>query len=304
MEENEYKIEIGGLLAVDPMFKPEVTGRLSRVISGEAMKAARSAPQEDRAVRVPVNVDGKPIGIGVIDVSGVLLYSAPEWLESWGFTGYNLLRARLSRLVSDSAIKTIVLRFQSPGGSAMGASEMAEDIHSARDSKRVVAIADPYAFSAAHWLGSAAESFYMTRSGMVGSIGAYMMHVDYSGALEDMGIKVSFIQAGEKKTDGNEYEPLSDRARADLQREIDFYYDAFVFDVARGRNVEPSYVKENFGKGGRVLADDAIRAGMVDGVASLESLLRGEVDRIRDAEGSERGKIFVRNSLELLKLES
>ncbi|MCR6657988.1 MAG: S49 family peptidase [Asticcacaulis sp.] len=73
--------------------------------------------------------------------------------------------------------------------------------------------------------------------GLVGSIGAVIVHADYSGAYEQAGIKVEAIQFGEEKTAGAYWKPLSASARADLQAEIDQCGRDFVADVATGRPV-------------------------------------------------------------------
>lgn len=310
MEKSESKIDLTNSLFscwnIDPEWHERFSSRLQR--DGKLIPERSAIGAEQRAKSISVirtKADTNAPGVAIINLSGVLLYSAPEWYEEFGLTGYNLLSARLASVMSDPSVKTVILRVESPGGMAIGASEMSEKIFNARSQKKIIAVADPYAFSAAYEIGSATSEFYLTRTGMVGSIGSYTMHVDASKFLEEKGYKITFIKAGEKKTDGNSYEPLSDRAKSDLQREVDFYYGAFVSDVARNRNVTEDFVKENFGKGGRVLAEQALSAGMIDGIAPLEDLIKREVSALVEQEMStqNRGKIFVKNNLELLRLE-
>lgn len=242
--------------------------------------------------------------VGVLNVKGALLYSGPAWLEEYGYTTYDLFTQRFANLMNDNRVKTILMRIQSPGGTAFGASEISEMVFEARGRKKIVAYADPYAFSAAYEIGSAASSFYTTKSGMVGSVGAYSMHVDASKYFADKGINVTFIKAGEKKVDGNEFQPLSARAEKDIQKEVDRFYEAFVSDVARNRGVDESYVKENFGKGGRVMSAEALQVGMIDGVSTIEDLIKQEISLLNQDIMIARNKAFVTNTKTFLDLEN
>ena len=87
------------------------------------------------------------------------------------------------------------------------------------------------------------------------------------------GIKVSLISAGKYKTEGMPYEPLSAEARASMQRMVDDFHTMFVAAIARNRDVATSTVKNGFGEGRMVLAADAVRKGMVDGISTLDQTL-------------------------------
>jgi hypothetical protein len=110
-------------------------------------------------------------------------------------------------------------------------------------------------------------------SGQVGSIGVFSMHVDTTAAEEAEGVKVTIVKAGKYKAEN--MEPLTDAAREAMQQQVDTYYDTFVADVAKGRGVAPKVVRETYGEGRVVLAKDALAAGMVDRIATLEEVLRG-----------------------------
>jgi len=177
--------------------------------------------------------------VAIIEISGVL--SNDPWY--WDETGYGQIQNELLFAADDSDVDSILLNIDSPGGYTDGAYETADLIHKVGKQKPVWAAAAPMAYSAAYLLASQAAKIYTPDiSGGVGSIGVYCMHVDYSGALEEAGIKATFIQAGEGKTDANPYEPLSDRARKDLQADVDRLYAAFVSRVSRGRGLKESAI--------------------------------------------------------------
>jgi signal peptide peptidase SppA len=213
-------------------------------------------------------------GIGVVRVAGVLEYHLSLLSELFGMgTSTAELRAVIRGFSADPDIKAIVMLVDSPGGSVDGLQELAAAIRAARQRKPVLAIADPMAASAALWVAAQASEFVVTPSGSVGSLGIYGTHEDISQMAEKVGVKVTLVSAGKYKTEGNPYEPLGADARANMQAEVDAYYRQFVDDVAIGRRVSPSRVLADFGEGRMLLAADALAAGMVDGIGTLEAVL-------------------------------
>lgn len=142
-----------------------------------------------------------------------------------------------------------------------------------RGRKPIVAVADSLAASAAYWIASQADEVVATPSALVGSVGVVAAHVDESRVLEGSGLRVSLIHYGERKVDGASSAPLSDRARADIQRRVDTFGEACVSDVAAGRGVPVATVRERYGRGGVLVARDALAAGVVDRIATLEDVV-------------------------------
>ncbi|WP_372836560.1 S49 family peptidase, partial [Puniceibacterium confluentis] len=101
--------------------------------------------------------------------------------------------------------------------------------------KPVWAFVSDHAFSAGYAIASQADHIVLPRTGGVGSIGVICMHADYKDQLEMMGVKVTVISAGERKADGNPYEPLPESVRNDLQAEMEQLRLIFAATVAEGR---------------------------------------------------------------------
>lgn len=245
-----------------------------------------------------------PKNLAVLNIRGVLDYSYSEWLEFFGGSSYEQITKAFKSLVADPSIATIILRVQSPGGNAMGSSELSELIYNARDKKRIIGFADPYAFSAGYQIITAASEVYSIPSGMVGSVGSYVQHADYSQMLEKDGVKVTFIFAGEKKVAGNSYEPLSESAKADLQAEVDEFYSMFVADLARNRGESEESVKANFGKGSRVMTKKGLSVNMLDGIINFDELLKSEVQALTNESSKIRNSAFFENSKRFIELEN
>jgi ClpP class serine protease len=99
------------------------------------------------------------------------------------------------------------------------------------------------------------------------------MHQDVSEMLSAEGITTTFIYAGKYKTEANPFEPLSDDAAEFHQSQVDATYEQFVADVARGRNVNKSLVRDGYGQGRMFHAAQAAELGLVDRVATLGRVL-------------------------------
>ena len=155
-----------------------------------------------------------------------------------------------------------------------GVAELAKEIYGMRGQKPLVAIANSLAASAAYWIASAASEFHVTPSGEAGSIGVFAEHTDMSKWLENEGIKPTLIQAGEFKTEGNQYAPLTDQAAAYIQSRVDDYYGMFIKAVAKHRGVTEAKVRNDFGKGRVFGAEQAVGCGMADKVSTFDQVLR------------------------------
>lgn len=231
---------------------------------------ARIGAGQDRAV---ARGGGGRVGaVAVLPILGLMLPRA-DAMETSGTVSIQQLGDAFQALVNDETVGAVVLDMDSPGGSVGGVAEFADQVFAARARKPVVALASPMMCSAAYWIGAAASELVVTPSSLVGSIGVYSAHQDVSEALAKEGVKVSLISAGDKKTLGSPFEPLSDEARAEFQARVDTFYGLFVKAVARGRGVSQKAVREGFGQGGVVNAAEAVDLGMADRVGTLDDVV-------------------------------
>lgn len=237
-------------------------------------------------------------GVAVVPVRGVICHRAPMIMRSSGLTSAEWIGREAKRLGESSKVSKIVFTFDTPGGSTDGVQEAADAIYSLRGVKPTVGIASAAALSAGWWLLSQCEEVLVTPSGSVGSQGVYMMHVDYSKMNEIVGIDPTYISAGEYKVEGNPDEPLDKDAKEFFQYQVDKFYTRFVDAVARGRGRASSDVAQNFGKGRSILSDDALAAGMVDGIISFDDLI-GKILGGRKSTPSGRSVSVLRKKLDL-----
>ena len=209
-------------------------------------------------------------GVAVVPVQGTLL-KKESFLSSWsGASSYEQIQRQVARAVDDASVRAIVLDVDSPGGETSGCFELADYIYSIRGVKPVYAAANDIALSAAYAIASSASRVFVTRTGAVGSIGVYALHVDQSAFDKDLGAKYTFIFAGEKKVDGNPHEPLSESAKGDIQAEVDREYGIFVETVARNRKASAKTIAGT--QAGLFWADNAIPL-LADQVGTLDDAL-------------------------------
>lgn len=194
------------------------------------------------------------------DVSNPM--SSAEWLDK-----------QIKAAIEDDRVKVILLDNDSPGGSVYGVPEVADTIRAARGTKPIVAHVNGMCASADYWIASAADEIVMTGSSEIGSVGVYTMHDDLTKFMEEKGIDRTIISAGRYKVEGNPFEPLSEEAREELQRNVDRYYSMFIGAVAEGRGVSVGDVEERFGQGRMFGAAEAIERGMADRIGTLDETL-------------------------------
>lgn len=215
-------------------------------------------------------------GVAVIPMRGVIAHRMGAMDDSSGGTSTERISAMLRQVAADASIGTIVLDVDSPGGTVPGVSELAGELFEikGRGTQKIVAVANAMMASAAYWLASQADEIVAIPSATVGSIGVFAVHEDLSAALAQEGIKVSVISAGKFKVEGNPFEPLSDEAKAVMQGKVDTAYAQFVHDVARGRKVTAKAITDGYGEGRALSAKDALAAGLIDRIGTLESVIR------------------------------
>lgn len=232
--------------------------------------AAVSAVPDGDGGRPPVADDGID-GVTLIAVHGLMVPRVSPRLEERGMaTDTAALPARISSAV-ESGAAAIMLHVDSPGGSAAGVPEAAAAVAAAAEQVPVVAAVEFTAASAAYWVASAASAVVASRSAMVGSIGALMVRETVVRALMSMGVDVDVVSAGEGKTDLASAVEFTAAARTRVQAMVDTTYADFVADVAAGRGMRPSAVRD---LGATVMdASRAREAGLIDAVGTSGEVL-------------------------------
>lgn len=245
-----------------------------RLSEDEIRAAVGETPELQAARRDRERAVGGPM-IGVLPVFGVIGHRANLVydMSSGVNTSTELLGQAFRNMVADDQVGAIVLDIDSPGGSVYGVAELADEIHAARGQKKIIASVNSLAASAAYWIGSAADEMVITPGGEAGSVGVWGAHLDASKWYEDHGFKWTMISAGKYKVEGNDLGPLTKEAYEFQQKRVDEYYDMFVRAVARNRRDSLTKVREGYGEGRVLGADDAVKTNLIDRIGTFDEVI-------------------------------
>jgi signal peptide peptidase SppA len=227
----------------------------------------------------PLGEDGRPKpyrrtpdGTAIVTVIGELANRGAYVGASSGIVTYEGLKYQLLQAGQDDRARNILIDMESPGGEATGAFEAAAVVREVAKAKPVYAIVNGLAASAGYALVSGATQIVTLPTGVTGSIGVVMLHLDMSAFAAMEGVKPTFIYAGAHKVDGNRLEPLSREVRERFQAEVDAYYEKFVATVAAGRKaLKPEAVRAT--EALTYLGEEAVQVGLVDRVGTFEEVL-------------------------------
>lgn len=201
-------------------------------------------------------------GVEVVPVSGVLVSRGSHLNMCETMTSYESLRAQLQRAVADPMVEHIVLDIDSPGGAAVGAFELAEDIRAMTLQKPITGLVNYMAYSGGYLLGSACSEVVVSRTSGVGSIGVIASHMDRSKMEAEMGVKVTTVFAGAHKNDLSPHEPITDQSLAFLNNLVQESYQMFTAAVAEYRDMPVAKVIAT--EAGLYRGQNAINAGLAD----------------------------------------
>lgn len=210
-------------------------------------------------------------GIAIIPIHGTLVRRAIGLDAMSGLTSYARIAADLDAALASPDVAGILLDIDSPGGEAAGVFELAARIREATARKPVWAHAGDSAFSAGYALACAAQRVTLSTTGGVGSIGVIALHIDQSVRNAQNGLSVTALYAGAHKNDATPHAPLTPQATDALQTEIDRLYALFVAHVAAMRGLDANAVRAT--EAALFFGEDALAAGLADGVASLDATL-------------------------------
>lgn len=192
--------------------------------------------------------------VGIVHITGEIGGSAsgvdPEYIV-------RLLR----KAEKDPMIKAVVLRINSPGGTAAGSQEIASEIK--KMTKPVVASIGDVGASGAYWIASACDRIVCNPSSSLGSIGVIITIPSFEELFKKLGIKYVVISKGKFKDLGNPARELTDEERKLLEQHADKVYQQFIDAVADNRGI-PRATVEKLATGEVFLGEDAVELGLAD----------------------------------------
>jgi len=197
------------------------------------------------------------------------IFARPNFLTEWLGIGCILttITGDIQTAIDDPDVESIVLDIDSPGGTVTGINEASNFIKTAGKEKDITAYVGGVGASAAYWLASAAKEIVLDATSRVGSIGVV---VAYPLPQKDDDGYVELVNTASpaKRPDISTKE-----GKKVITAELDDLADVFISTVAINRDVSVDTVKSDFGKGGVLVGQKAISAGMADRLGSFEELM-------------------------------
>ncbi|MDM7948224.1 S49 family peptidase [Hydrogenophaga sp.] len=190
--------------------------------------------------------------------------------------------ASLISAFEDKGAQAVVLLIDSPGGSPVQAGIINDEITrlKALHNKKVYAVVEETCASAAYYIAAAADSIYVDKASLVGSIGVLMDGFGFTGLMEKLGIERRLMTAGENKAMLDPFSPQDEAQRAYIQAMLTEIHTQFIGVVRKGRGDRLKETPDTFS--GLVWSgQQAVNLGLADGLGSLDYVAR-EVVKAED----------------------
>jgi len=178
----------------------------------------------------------------------------------------------IRKLREDPSVKAIVLRVNSPGGSAGAAETIQRELRLARKVKPVIVSMGSYAASGGYWISIFGDRIFAEPTTITGSIGVFGIQFDIQKLANDHGITFDSVKTGRFADSITITRPKTDEELAVFQKIVDWTYGQFIAKVAEGRKLKPGFVEE-IAQGRVWSGTEAKRLGLVDEIGSLDDAI-------------------------------
>jgi len=218
--------------------------------------------------------------IAVVVAEGAILNGE----QASGSVGGRTAARHIRNARFDDNVKAIVLRIDSPGGSAFASETIRHEIDLARAAgKPVIAAMGNLAASGGYWIAASADEIFAQPTTITGSIGIVAILPTFTDTLSRMGLNVDGVGTTSLSSGYHPGMPLSPQIRSILQQSIRAGYDQFLELVATGRHMETSDV-DKIAQGRVWSGVDAHNLGLVDRLGTLDDAIKraGELAGIKD----------------------
>lgn len=208
--------------------------------------------------------------VAVIYAQGEILYGEGDR----EIIGQGMLVESLQKAVKNDAVKAIVLRVNSPGGSALVSDIIWREVEITKKSKPVVVSFGNVAASGGYYIGVAADKIYAEPTTVTGSIGVFGTIPNINALADKVGINAEQVGTNQNSVDYSFFEPMTESFRAVIKEGIEETYNTFLERVASGRNMTPEEVDAI--AQGRVWSGlEAQKIGLVDELGGLDDAVEG-----------------------------
>ena len=205
-----------------------------------------------------------------------IIYADGEIIDGTGgegIIGSATTADQIRRAREDEGVKAVVLRVNSPGGSALASEVMWRELQLLKAEKPIIVSMGNYAASGGYYISSPANHIIANRTTLTGSIGVFGMIPNGRDALKDkLGVTVDVAKSNPHADMGSLFRPLDKSELGFLQQSVEDVYGTFIGHVAEGRGMTTAEV-DKIGQGRVWAGVDAEQIGLVDGFGGLKEAL-------------------------------
>ena len=186
--------------------------------------------------------------------------------------GQGIINEAIIKARDDKRVKAIVLRINSPGGSALTSDIIWREIQLAKEKKPVVVSMGNVAASGGYYIAVGADKIYAEPTTITGSIGVFGTIPNITELAADIGINAEQVGTNKNSVEYSLFEPMTDDFRNVVLESIEQTYDTFLQRVSQGRGITVAEA-DSLGQGRVWSGVDAKRLGLVDELGTLEEAI-------------------------------
>ncbi|MDE3741506.1 signal peptide peptidase SppA [Maribacter polysaccharolyticus] len=206
--------------------------------------------------------------VAVIYAQGEILYGE----GGQDVIGQGIITGALNKAVDDDKVKAIVLRVDSPGGSALTSDIIWREIELAKEHKPVVVSMGNVAASGGYYIAAGADKVFAEPTTITGSIGVFGTIPNISGLADKIGVNAEQVGTNENSMGYSVFEPMTDNFRSLITHGIEETYETFLDRVAKGRKITVAQA-DSMAQGRVWSGVDAKRLGLVDELGNLDDAI-------------------------------
>ena len=206
--------------------------------------------------------------IAVVFAQGEILYGegGPDII------GQGIINKALIKAREDKNVKAIVLRVNSPGGSALTSDIIWREMELTKKVKPVVVSMGNVAASGGYYIAAGANKIFAEPTTITGSIGVFGTIPNISALAKDIGINAEQVGTNTNSVDYSLFDPMSDAFRNQIQESIEDTYTTFLERVAQGRGISIAQA-DSLAQGRMWSGVDAKRVGLIDELGTLQDAI-------------------------------
>lgn len=188
--------------------------------------------------------------------------------------GSEKISRAIRKVREDEKVKAVVLRVNSPGGSALASDVIWREVKLTKEVKPIIVSMGDLAASGGYYIACAADSIFAQPNTITGSIGVFAVIPNLQNFFGNkLGITFDEVKTGKYSDLGNVSRPLTTDETGILQQQVDQIYFTFTKKVADGRNKDRSYI-DSIGQGRVWTGEQALGLGLVDRLGSIENAIQ------------------------------